>query len=438
VSTSDSAAVRRIAVRGPLRGEVTVPGDKSISHRSLLLNAIAGGTARIRGLLGSADVAATQRATERMGAVFRREGDDLVIVGPDRLREPSDVLDCGNAGTTMRLLCGVVAAEPFFTVLTGDGSLRERPMGRVARPLRAMGARIDGRSGGDRAPLAVRGGGLSPMRHDLEIASAQVKSALLLAGRHVGVAVREPATSRDHTERMLRAMGASVTTSTDGWIALAPGAALRPIDVDVPGDPSSAAFWLVAASIVPNSELRLRGVGVNPTRTGVIDALRLMGAQIDIEPTPWAGAEPVADLVVRSASLHGARIDGALALRALDELPVLAVAAAFASGTTVIADAEELRVKESDRVARVVAGLRALGVRAEERPDGMVIEGGVAPPAGVPRIDARGDHRIAMAFTVAAAAAGTPIELVDAEQVQTSYPNFFADLEALGAHLHRD
>jgi 3-phosphoshikimate 1-carboxyvinyltransferase len=388
----------------------------------------------VRGVLRSADVDATRRAVEAMGVEVQADGDAWVVRPPAALREPTDVLDCGNAGTAMRLLAGVVAAEPWWAVLTGDASLRSRPMGRVVAPLRAMGAVIEGRDGGDRAPIAVRGGSLRSSEATLSVASAQVKSALLLAGRRVGVSVREPARSRDHTERMLRAMGADLRVEGH-TVRLAPTTVLDPVDVDVPGDPSSAAFWAVAGSIVAGSEIVLRGVGVNPTRTGALDVLVAMGADLRVEPRTWAGAEPVADVVVRAAALRGVRIDGELALRALDELPVLAVAAAFAEGETVIADAAELRVKESDRVARVVAGLQALGVEAEERPDGMRIVGGA--PRGPATIDARGDHRIAMAFAVAAAAASGEITLLDAAQVETSYPNFFADREALGAHRHR-
>ncbi len=425
---------RVVGPTGPLRGELVVPGDKSVSHRAFLLSALADGPSRVRGVLRSADVDATRRAVEAMGVSVEAEGQAWVVRPPPVLREPADVLDCGNAGTAIRLLAGVVAAEPWWSVLTGDESLRGRPMGRVVRPLRAMGAVIDGRSGGDRAPIAVRGGALRPTDHVLDIASAQVKSACLLAGRRVGVSVTEPARSRDHTERMLRAMGADVRVAA-GTVHLGPTERLSPVDVDVPGDPSSAAFWAVAGSIVEGSEIVLRGVGVNPTRTGAFDALRHMGADVTILPRTWPGAEPVADVVVKTASLRGIRIDGELALRALDELPVLAVAAAFAEGETVIADAAELRVKESDRVARVVAGLRALGVEAEERPDGMRIVGGA--PRGPATIDARGDHRIAMAFAVAAAAGHGELTLLDAAQVETSYPTFFADREALRADRHR-
>ena len=430
-------------VSGPLRGALHVPGDKSISHRSLLLNALGVGEARIRGLLWSEDVEATLGAVRAMGVVVEGErGGELVVRGSGALREPDGVVDCGNSGTSIRLIAGAVAAEPMFCVLTGDASLRRRPMARVLTPLRAMGARVDGRGGGDRAPLAIRGGELRPMAHDLHVASAQVKSALLLAGRRVGVSVREPATSRDHTERMLLAMGAPLRRDPDGWLHLAAGGSLRCVDVDVPGDPSSAAFWLVAGSVVPGSELRLARVGVNPTRTGVIDALREMGADIREERPRVEGGEPVADLVVRAAPLRGARIDGELALRAIDELVVLSIAAAFAEGETVIADATELRVKESDRIASVARGLRALGVVVEERPDGMRIEGigGLKTrltPDGVV-IDADGDHRVAMAFLVASCVTGG-VTVRGASTIGTSYPSFLEHLEAVrGGHRDRD
>ena len=416
---------------GPLRGTLRVPGDKSVSHRSLMLNALASGPARVTGLLDGEDVRSTRAALTGLGATFEDEGEAVVVHPPPfGLREPRTVLDCGNSGTTIRLLSGICARFPFLSVLTGDASLRSRPMARVAEPLRAMGARVDGREDGRYPPLAVRGGSLEPgVRHDLSIASAQVKSCLLLAGLEVGVAVREPRQSRDHTERMLVRMGADLAQDADGFWVLGPGTTLEPLDVRVPGDLSAAAFWLVAASVVAGSDLTLPGVGLNPTRAGVIDALRAMGADIEVEPVVAAGAEPIGTLRVRHGPLVGARIDGELALRCLDELPVLAVAAAFAEGETVIADARELRVKESDRIARVVAGLRALGIEVEERPDGMVIEGG--RPAGPAAVDATGDHRIAMAFAVAGAASPGGVRIGSAESVRTSYPTFAEHLERL-------
>ncbi len=414
----------------PLRGELRVPGDKSVSHRSLILNALASGPARVRGLLDGEDVQATASAVRALGVgVEAAEGEVVVTPPPDGLQEPEDVIDCGNSGTSIRLLSGLLAARPYHAVLTGDASLRGRPMRRVVDPLRAMGARIDGRAGASRPPLAIRGGGLEMVHHDLKVSSAQVKSCLLLAGMGCGVAVREPRPSRDHTERMLEAMGASLRRTDEGWMVLLPQERLEPIDVEVPGDLSAAAFWLVAGAIVPGSEVFLRGVGVNPTRAGVVDALLSMGADLHLFPVPSEGPEPRADLLVRAGGLVGTRIDGELALRCLDELPVLAVAAAFAEGETVIADAGELRVKESDRIARVVAGLRALGAEVEERPDGMVIAGGGLEGGGA--VDGTGDHRIAMAFSVAGLVAPQGATIRGAESVASSYPRFRQDLERL-------
>lgn len=418
---------------GPLRGELRVPGDKSVSHRALLLSSVASGPSRIRGLLDSADVRATAAAVEAMGVSLASGGGELVVQPPARgLGEPDRVLDCGNSGTSIRLLAGLIAAHSLFAVLTGDESLRRRPMERIVSPLRRMGARIEGRSGGSLAPLAIRGGGLEAVHHDLEIASAQVKSALLLAGLRCGVAVREPAQSRDHTERMLRSMGAILRRDPEGWLLLVPqDEPLQPVDVQVPGDLSSAAFFLVAAAIVEGSEVTIRDLGLNPTRSGVLDVLRQMGAELSVEPRGGTSTqgEPIGDVTVRGGALRGALIGRELSLRALDELPIVAVAAAVARGRTTIEGAAELRVKESDRIARVVEGLRALGVAVEEHPDGMTIWGGAL--SGPARIDASGDHRIAMAFAVAGLVAPGGVELVGAEQVKTSYPGFFEDLVGL-------
>ncbi len=413
-----------------LRGAVRVPGDKSISHRALLLNALSCGSARVRGMLDADDVRATARALRALGATVAGDAREAIVSGPGGgLREPEGVIDCGNSGTSMRVLLGVLAAEPLFAVLTGDASLRRRPMRRVVEPLRRMGARVDGRGDGSRAPLAVRGGELAHTAHDLRISSAQVKTALLLAGRHAGVQVREPRRSRDHTELLLRAMGAKLVEEPGGWLQLEGRTELQPVDVDVPGDLSSAAFWLVAGSLVPGSEIRLAGVGVNPTRSGVLDVLRAMGADIEVAPVQQLGAEPVADLIVRTAALRGTRIGGELALRSIDELPVLAVAAAFAEGETVLTDAAELRHKESDRLAHVAGGLRALGAEVEEAPDGLRIAGGGVRGGG--RVQAGLDHRLAMAFAVAGLRAPDGVVVDGADAVRTSYPAFFDHLEAL-------
>jgi len=394
-----------------------------------LLNTLGQGTARIRGLLDSHDVAATRAAAEALGARVVPAGDAYLFTAPKQLQEPQAVIDCGNSGTTMRLLCGVLAAAPFSSELTGDGSLRRRPMLRVVEPLRRLGAVIDGDAGGNFAPIRIGAGSLQAGREDLPIASAQVKSCLLLAGLRHGISVREPAQSRDHTERMLQSMGARLRQDDHGWWVLEPGSELRCVDVDVPGDISSAAFWLVAASIVPGSEICVRGVGVNPTRTGIVDALRKMGADIRCVDLPSPSGEPIADVYVRHQPLTGTQIGGELALRCLDELPVLAVAAAFASGETQITDAAELRVKESDRISVVANGLLQLGFSVTERPDGMRIIGGQTSHSA--RVDAGGDHRIAMAFSVAAIAGRHEVLIDGAQSVLTSYPQFFTHLTEL-------
>ena len=402
----------------PLTGRLRVPGDKSISHRSLLFNGIAGGDVQIEGLLQSLDVKATASCLRLMGVQI-----DEGRVRGDGLREPTGVLDCGNSGTSMRLLCGVLAAQPFFSVLDGDRHLRRRPMRRVTDPLSRMGARFDGRDGANLAPIAVRGGGLTALTYTSPIASAQVKSALLLAAVLGGAELRfkEPHRSRDHTERMLRAMGARIDELEDGTLVVPEGQTLTARDVVVPGDVSSAAFFLVAASITPGSDLLLENVGMNPTRSGVLDALEAMGADITVLNLRDASGEPVADLRVRHAGLQGCRIEGALIPRLIDEVPVLAVAAAFAEGETVFADAADLRVKESDRITATVTGLLALGVDASERPDGLVVRGG---PVHGGVVDSLGDHRIAMAALVAGCAAQAEVTALDCHNVATSFPNF--------------
>ncbi|MFK7931851.1 MAG: 3-phosphoshikimate 1-carboxyvinyltransferase [Myxococcota bacterium] len=422
------ACDRVVEACGPLTGEITPPGDKSISHRCLMLGALANGPVRMRRLLDSADVRATAHAMEALGATLSIDGDAVVLTPPERFADPSDVIDCGNSGTTIRLLTGLIAAENVFAVLNGDASLRGRPMSRVVGPLRLMGAKIEGRLSNTKAPLCIRGPLTRPMAHDLPLSSAQVKSALLLGGRHVGVSLRETRSSRDHTERLLTQMGARLKTTPDGWMQLRPFETLDPFDVMVPGDLSSASFWMVAGSIIPGSEIVLRNVGINPTRAGVIDALKQMGARIEVQTLPGDG-EPTADLRIKARELVGTTIEGDLALRSIDELPVLAVAAAFATGETIIRDVAELRVKESDRIARTVDGLKAMGVEVDEQPDGMIIQGGSPKGPGV--VDASGDHRIAMAFAVAGLAAG-PVTLLQADS-STSYPGFWSDLEALRA-----
>ena len=418
-----------------LRGAVAVPGDKSISHRAAIFNALADGEATVENFLAGEDCRSTLAVLRALGVesaldpTGERPSLRLRGAGIDGLREPADILDCGNSGTTMRLMSGVLAGQPFHTVLTGDASLRARPMDRIATPLRRMGARIDGREGGRLAPLSIRGGGLRSIRYPMPVASAQVKSAVLLAALFADGAttVEEPEPTRDHTERMLAAMGARVEREGPA-VRLTPGGRLRPLSMRVPNDLSAAAFWLVAAVIHPDAELRLDGVGMNPTRTGIIDALREMGADVAIEEERQVAGEPVADLVARSSSLRGVTVGGAMIPRLIDEVPALAVAAAFARGTTEIRDAAELRVKESDRIASVVSELRALGVEINERPDGMVIEGG-----GVRGGRARsfGDHRLAMALAVAGLASREGVVVDGAESAAVSYPAFWEHLDAV-------
>ena len=412
------------APAGPLRGEVRVPGDKSVSHRALMLSALAEGRSRIRGFLEGEDTRATAAVLAQLGVRIEApaDGERLVHgVGLHGLRASEQALDCGNAGTGMRLLAGLLAGQAFDSTLVGDASLSKRPMRRVTDPLAAMGARIDTRDG--LPPLRVHGGQrLHGIRYELPVASAQVKSALLLAGLYAEgeTEVIEPHPTRDYTERMLAAFGWPIDFAP-GRARLSGGHALRATDVDVPADFSSAGFFLVAASIVPGSELRLPAVGLNPRRTGLLQALRLMGADIRIEHERASGGEPVGDLVVRHAPLHGIELPEALVPDMIDEFPALFVAASVAQGRTVVRGAAELRVKESDRLATMAAGLRALGVSIDERPDGAVIEGGAI---GAGAVDSHGDHRIAMSFAAAGLVAGGVVRIGDCANVATSFPGF--------------
>jgi 3-phosphoshikimate 1-carboxyvinyltransferase len=410
--------------------EVRVPGDKSISHRALILAVLASGTSRITGLLDSADVRSSARVLRGLGADisdFAAEGTTVIGRGSGNLRAPSAPLDCGNSGTTARLLAGVAAALPFETELIGDESLSRRPMRRVARPLEAMGARVL-LAPGDTLPMRVRGARLEPLDWESETSSAQVKSAILLAGLagRVTVTVREQRRSRDHTERMLRAMGASV--EQDGaTVRLRPGTGLAAVDRHVPGDPSSAAFLAAFAAMAEGVEVVLPDVCVNPTRAGFFALLQRMGARISMEERREQAGELLATLRVKGgAELGSANVTATEVPSMIDELPLLACVAARAAGETVIEGAAELRVKESDRIAAVVAGLRAVGVEAEERPDGLRVVGGSAPLAG--RVTTRGDHRLAMAFGVLGALPGNEIEVDDPECVAVSYPDFWRDL----------
>lgn len=420
------------SARAGLRGALRVPGDKSIGHRSLLLGAVAEGRTRVRGLPGGEDVGSTRRCLEALGVKISIDGNETSIEGTGGVfAQPLGALDCGNSGTTMRLLAAIVAARDIATTLDGDASLRNRPMRRVAEPLRAMGAQIELRD--DRAaPMRVRGSSrLRAIAYDLPVASAQLKSALLLAAlaAHGKTILGGALRSRDHTERMLPIFGGRIaahngTISIDGPQRLhaAPG------ELEVPGDLSSASFWIAAATIVPNSRLEIQDVGLNPTRLGFIEVLSRMGASIELHPRKGE-AEPVGTIVVQSAALRATTVEGSEVPALIDELPLLAVVAAFAEGTTRVSGAQELRHKESDRIRAVVQGGRAIGMRIDEFEDGFAVHGPAS--LGGSEIDAMGDHRIAMAFAIAALGASGTTTIHGADSVAISYPEFFTTLENL-------
>ncbi len=417
-----------------LRGEIFVPGDKSISHRSIMLGSLAEGTTRVSGFLMGEDNLSTWKAFESMGIDIRQTGQTELEIdgkGLDGLSEPGNVLDCGNSGTTMRLMSGLLAGQSFFSVLTGDQYLRRRPMKRVFTPLNAMGARIWGRDGGERAPLAIQGTDLRPTTYASPVASAQVKSAILLAGLSVEgqTTVTEPHLSRDHSERMLAYFGAEVRPFTGG-VSLVGRPHLAAQEVLIPGDISSAAFFMVAGLVTPGAELLIRNVGINPTRSGIIDILTAMGGQIELLDLREQSGEPVADVLVRYSRLKGIEIGGDVVPRAIDEFPVVSVAAALAEGTTIIRDAEELRVKETDRIAAMVSELGKLGAQVEARRDGMVIKGVEQLKGG--KVSSCGDHRIAMSLAVAALSADGPVSIEDTACTETSFPNFWQILEGAG------
>jgi 3-phosphoshikimate 1-carboxyvinyltransferase len=420
---------------GPLRARLRVPGDKSITHRALILAALANGTNEIEGALASDDCRATAAALAALGAEVAWHAGGVRVTGRP-LRAPTSTLDLGNSGTGLRLLAGVLAAQAFTATLTGDASLRRRPMARVAEPLERMGARVATTHGC--APLTITGAGdaLRPVDYLLPVASAQVKSAILLAALFARgeTVVREPLRSRDHTERLLPAMGVAVRRDADA-IRLTGPARPRAARLRVPGDFSSAAFFLVAAAARPGALIEIEGVGLNPTRTGLIEILRAMGARIEVGNLREEAGEPVGDLRVEGAALRGTDVDPALVPRAIDDLPALFVAAAVARGHTRVRGAAELRVKESDRLATMAAGLRALGATVREHADGLEIEGG-GLHGGV--VDGAGDHRVAMAFAVAGQLADGPVRILDTANVATSYPGFAEAARAAGFDLDVD
>jgi 3-phosphoshikimate 1-carboxyvinyltransferase len=435
---------RRFLPAGPLKGTIRVPGDKSISHRSIMLGALAVGETRVTGLLEGEDVLATAAAMRAMGAqVERLETGEWVIngVGVGALLQPEAPLDMGNSGTSTRLLMGLVSTHPITATFTGDGSLSKRPMGRVIDPLTTMGASFEASEGG-RLPLILKGATTPvPITYRLPVASAQVKSAILLAGLNTpGITtVIEPVPTRDHSERMLRGFGADLTVETDAEgarvISIRGEAELKPQTIEVPGDPSSAAFFIVAALLVPGSEVTIENVGLNPTRAGIVEVLRLMGGSIEEVNPREVGGEPVADLVVRHSALKGIVVDPAIVPSMVDEFPALFVAAALAEGVTVTSGLDELRVKESDRISVMATALAAAGARIEEREDGLVITG----TGGEPLVGTNGaiathlDHRIAMSMAIAGLASRAGVEVDDTRPIATSFPVFEAMLDGLAA-----
>jgi 3-phosphoshikimate 1-carboxyvinyltransferase len=432
----NSTITFRVQPGGTLRGEARVPGDKSVSHRSIMLGALAEGTTEVAGFLEAEDCLATMNAFRAMGVGIEGPENGRVRihgVGLRGLRAPAGPLYLGNSGTSMRLLSGLLAGQPFTSTLTGDASLSRRPMKRVTEPLRAMGAVIETTEAGT-APLVIKGGSpLKGIHYDMPVASAQVKSCLLLAGLYAEdrTSVREPAPTRDHTERMLAGFSYPVVREGD-TVSVCPGGKLVACDIDVPGDISSAAFFMVGAAIAEGSDVVLRHVGVNPTRTGVIDILRLMGAAIDVLDAREVGGEPVADIRIRAGRLRGIDIPEHLVPLAIDEFPALFVAAACAEGETRLTGAEELRVKESDRIQVMADGLQALGIAARPTPDGIIIQGGKLSGG---KVDSHGDHRIAMAFSMAALRAEGPVEIDDCANVNTSFPDFVELARKLGLNI---
>ena len=422
-----------------LAGEVRVPGDKSISHRTLMLGSVAEGVTAVRGFLASEDCLATMRAMRALGVQIERPGEHEVRVhgvGLRGLKAAAAPLDLGNSGTAMRLMTGLLSAQAFDSELIGDASLMQRPMERAATPLRLMGARIDTRGG--KPPVRITGGSrLSGIRYELPVASAQVKSAVLLAGLFAEgpTTVIEPAVTRDHTERMLQGFGCQLDAA-HGEVRLIPPRRLQACSLEVPGDFSSAAFFLIAGCIAGGSGITLKNIGINPSRTGLLNILALMGAELRIVNHRSAGAEPVADIEIRPTTLKGIHVPEALVPLSIDEFPALFVAAACAEGETLVTGAEELRVKESDRIAVMAEGLKAMGVTCEVLPDGMRIQGkpkGAALSGG--RVDSHGDHRIAMSFAIGSLRAAAPIEILDVANVATSFPGFLSTANGAGLQL---
>jgi len=423
----------KIEPKRSLNGTIQVPGDKSISHRAIMLGSLADGTTKIKGFLMGEDCLSTVKCFREMGITIEINQDIVVVHGKGLhgLSEPQDILDVGNSGTTIRLMSGILAGQNFTSVVTGDASIRKRPMGRVTKPLKEMGTTILGRQKGELAPLTISGGKLKPISYKTPVASAQIKSSILLAGLFADgwTEVIEPEKSRDHSERMLKYFGAEV--DVDDLTARVKGQpTLTAKEVQVPGDISSAAFLLVAGAIVPDSKIIIKGVGINPTRTGIIDVLKEMGAKIRVLENTANTGEPLGDLIIETSNLKGIKFGGQLIPRLVDEIPVIAVAAACAEGITEIRDAAELKVKESNRIEAICQGLQKMGVDIEELPDGLRINGGKPIKGGV-ILDSQGDHRIAMALAVAGLVADKGITIKDAESIDVSFPGFKDLLDTL-------
>lgn len=420
----DSRVIRKAE---QIKGEIVVAADKSISHRAVIFSSLAGGESVIRNFLQAEDTISTCRCMRALGADIKDTGSELIIngCGLQGIKEPGGVLDCGNSGTTMRLLTGLLAAQPIFSVLSGDSSLNRRPMRRVIDPLEQMGANIQGRQGGKNPPLAINGGGLKGINYKLPVASAQVKSAIMLAALNAdGVTeIIEPEKSRDHSENMLAAMGATVQVDRRS-VRISSGKELQPQDFLIPGDISSAAFFMIAAAIIPGSELRISDVGVNPTRAGIIEVMQQMGARIKLENQRVIGGEVMADLIISASPLKAVKIEGEIIPRLIDELPVLAVAMAAAEGESVVRGAGELRVKETDRIAAICSELGKMGVMINEVEDGFVVKGNGAPLKGA-QVNSHGDHRIAMSLAVAALIANGDTTINNAGAVNISFPAFW-------------
>lgn len=418
-----------------LNGVIQVPGDKSISHRAVMFGAIAKGKTTVAGFLPGEDCLSTISCFQKMGVSIQQTGDYVEIesAGIDGLQEPKDILDVGNSGTTTRLMLGILATRPFHSVIIGDESIAKRPMGRVTNPLRQMGAVIDGRENGMYTPLSIRGGNTVGIQYSSPVASAQVKSAILLAGLgSEGVTtVSEPALSRDHTERMLEAFGAKVIR--DGLsVSIAGGQTLTATNIVVPGDISSAAFFLVAGAIVPNSQITIHNVGMNPTRIGIITVLQRMGANLEVFNERTVNGEPVADLIISTSELKGTEISGDIIPTLIDEIPIIALLATQAEGKTIIRDAEELKVKETNRIDTVVAELSKMGAKIEATADGMIIQGPSTLHGAT--VNSYGDHRIGMMLAIAALISKSETTLQNAEAIAVSYPNFFDHLTELVNH----